>query len=370
MIEFPALLDRQSGVLQIEWHQAAFISEENKELFHIPYNELELSLSGENSNQYIIIHRRYPERIITVQDIKAIELLASYGVNSAKQVLKNSKNKNRLRWIAWSLPLGGLLFFILLFPLVLAFLPLSTMNALISPQQEKKIGLWIAKMNGPIEKENENGAIKNISLQSVKSLAEIIKQNSSELQEIDYEFYVSPNKESNAFATLGNIIVIHQGLLDEAETPEEIAGILAHEMAHIERGHTKKALYKQAGLLVGLGFIGLIAGPDIAALIGKGADLVSMQYSQIDEMAADKQAFYFLKNSQISNQGLISFFARKEKQNLLGGAAKALSFLSTHPLSSERIAQQQALAAMDQIKTRKDLKLSLKDFKSPQEISK
>ena len=95
-----------------------------------------------------------------------------------------------------------------------------------------------------------------------------------------------------------------------------------------------------------------------------------MQYSQIDEMAADKQAFYFLKNSQISNQGLISFFARKEKQNVMGGTMKALSFLSTHPLSSERIAQQQALAEIDQVKTRKDLQLTLKDFKSPQKISK
>jgi beta-barrel assembly-enhancing protease len=135
---------------------------------------------------------------------------------------------------------------------------------------------------------------------------------------------------SNAVALPGGNIVIFNALLREADGPDEIAGILAHEIAHIERRHVTEAMIRNMGL-------GLI----VAAFGGPtGANVETMlaaSYSRDAERNADAEAALMLSRAGISPLPTAEFFGRlAEQEAKLGGLVEGLSYISTHPMSNER----------------------------------
>ena len=140
----------------------------------------------------------------------------------------------------------------------------------------------------------------------------------------------------NAFALPGGIMVFTRGLIDEAGSAEEIAGIAAHELGHLAHDHSTRALYRSfaVALLIGVLFGDLTGG----ALAGGLAEwLVNTGYSREAERDADAFALERLKAAGIGTQGLADFFARlEEKHGSDGGPLFRL--LSTHPPTAERLA--------------------------------
>jgi Zn-dependent protease with chaperone function len=70
-----------------------------------------------------------------------------------------------------------------------------------------------------------------------------------------YEFYVADDSTVNAFAMPGGFVVMHTGLLALADSAEEVAGVLAHEIQHVEKRHSLKAIAKNAGLMVTISMV-------------------------------------------------------------------------------------------------------------------
>ena len=140
----------------------------------------------------------------------------------------------------------------------------------------------------------------------------------------------------NAFALPGGIMVFTRGLLDEAGSPEEIAGIAAHELGHLAHDHSTRALYRSfaVALLVGVLF-GDLTGGTLAG--GLAEWLVNTGYSREVERDADAFALERLKAAGIGTEGLADFFARLEEKH---GDESGLLFglLSTHPATAERLA--------------------------------
>ncbi len=153
----------------------------------------------------------------------------------------------------------------------------------------------------------------------------------------------------NAFAAPGGYIVLFSGVLKRAGSAEEVAGVLAHEMAHIELDHATR------GIIRDLGFALMIQG-----MLGGGhneaAKMVSflgqMRYSRINEMEADDKGLSFLKRAGINSKYMAKFFEhldaeekeKEKKDGKRGYADKILSYASTHPLTSERIQHLKAAA--------------------------
>jgi Zn-dependent protease with chaperone function len=129
----------------------------------------------------------------------------------------------------------------------------------------------------------------------------------------------------NAAALPGGHILIFEPLLAEAAGPDEVAGVLAHEIAHVERRHVTAAMIRQ--LSFGL-FVTLVGG-------GTGANLetfLSARYSRGAEAEADADAIAALERARISPGGAAGFFdrvARRERR--LGPIGAGLSYISTHP---------------------------------------
>lgn len=134
----------------------------------------------------------------------------------------------------------------------------------------------------------------------------------------------------NAAALPGGHIVIFDELLKQADGPDELAGVLAHEIAHVERRHTTQAMIRELGLGV---FISALGGTTGAS----AETLISARYSRSAETEADSDAIETLRRANISPVATAGFFDRLGRdEKKLGRVASTLSYVSTHPLSEER----------------------------------
>ncbi len=133
----------------------------------------------------------------------------------------------------------------------------------------------------------------------------------------------------NAVTLPGRQVVLFRGLLDAARSPDEVAGVLGHELGHVENRDAMTALLRDFG-------IGLLIGGADGGKIARA--LLSSRYSRSAERAADAHAIAALARADISPADTAAFFDRlaREESGMGTAAAGALVYLSTHPLSAER----------------------------------
>jgi beta-barrel assembly-enhancing protease len=147
-----------------------------------------------------------------------------------------------------------------------------------------------------------------------------------------YRWLIAQREEVNAFAAPGGVIVVHAGLIRQTASPEELAGVLAHEVAHVELRHSLHGLVKKAGFSILLSFV---MGDWSGTAIGGGiAALTEMKFSRDAETEADEEGLRRLVAAKISPHGMPQFFAKLAKKEMQG---PGLSILSTHPPSTERM---------------------------------
>lgn len=144
----------------------------------------------------------------------------------------------------------------------------------------------------------------------------------------------------NAFALPGGPIVVFDSLLNTLEHPAEFAALLAHEASHIEYRHSTRKLLNELGIAVLLGVLFGNSG-DIAGLVGQqGANLASLSYSRNLEREADDRGLALMVGRGIPPEGLPALLERLKAAEQEGGSG--LSFLASHPATSERIEKAKA----------------------------
>lgn len=142
----------------------------------------------------------------------------------------------------------------------------------------------------------------------------------------------------NAFAAPGGQIMLTRGLLADAENGEEVAAVLAHEMAHAVLAHPTRAIGRALGYR--LLFAALLGDATAAAAMAgqAGETLLNRSYSREAELEADRLALTLLDNAGIDSRGLVSFFERRQRSRLFVGP-RGSDILSTHPSFPARIEQ-------------------------------
>lgn len=147
----------------------------------------------------------------------------------------------------------------------------------------------------------------------------------------------------NAFALPGGRVIVFRGLIDEAENPDEIAAILAHEIGHIvNRDPTRDAL-RLAGSMGVLGLLfGDFAGGTVVLFMAN--QLINMTYSRAAETGADDYAHAKLSDAGLPPAALGTYFERLKDEH--GDAEGIAAHFSTHPQMAARIAA--ALAAQSE----------------------
>lgn len=155
--------------------------------------------------------------------------------------------------------------------------------------------------------------------------------------ESPYTYRVSVANSSlvNAFATLGGHVVLLRGLIEKAETPDEITGVLAHEIAHVSARHPTKGLIREMGVSL---IFSTLLGSALSFSPGAGelgTVLISLSYSRADEAQADAMAVEILDAANLRTGGLAAFFERLREADKDGFKIPAI--LSTHPQAEDRI---------------------------------
>jgi len=151
----------------------------------------------------------------------------------------------------------------------------------------------------------------------------------------------------NAFATAGQQMGLNTGLILEAENPNQLKGVIAHETGHLAAGHPiRSGELMRAGLrpmllTMGLGLLAMFAGaPDAGAvLLGSASQfgtLGALGYSREQEGRADQAAVGFLERTGQSGEGLVEFFDKFRYQEVFA-EARRYPYFRSHPLSSDRI---------------------------------
>ncbi|MEG3087885.1 M48 family metallopeptidase [Sphingomonas sp. PB4P5] len=134
----------------------------------------------------------------------------------------------------------------------------------------------------------------------------------------------------NAVTLPGGRIVIFDGLLRAAKSPDELAGVLGHEIGHVKNRDVMESLLRQLGLSVILGGLdGNVGGYTNA--------LLASSYSRSAESRADDFAIAMLRDAAVSPVATADFFRRLgAKQGKDGSVTRALAYLASHPVSSGR----------------------------------
>jgi beta-barrel assembly-enhancing protease len=133
------------------------------------------------------------------------------------------------------------------------------------------------------------------------------------------------NPNINAFAELGGKISLNKGLLEKAESAEEIAGVLAHEITHVSRRHILEGFVVH---LMTIGGIQMVFGS--SSNVGWTKYFLNMGFTRTQEAEADEGALLRLQKAHINNQGFKNFFERMKELDF------GLSFLSDHPSDESR----------------------------------
>lgn len=150
--------------------------------------------------------------------------------------------------------------------------------------------------------------------------------------ELDVEVVNSPIV--NALAAPGGRIIIFRGLIDKAESPEEVAGVLGHEMGHVLNLHSLKRLAQTMGMELVLALLG---GSNLGSI---SQQLILVSFSREAEHEADLTAIDLLDEAAISTKGAAEFFERISKknnhENVQGDWGNMQNYMATHPPSPER----------------------------------
>lgn len=176
--------------------------------------------------------------------------------------------------------------------------------------------------------------------------APVIK--AADLDPASVNFILVQDSNINAFVAGGQNVFLYTGLLMKSKSPDEVIGVIAHELGHIRGGHLirgkdamENASYEaMLGTILGIGAAILTGDGAAAGAISAGSSGMALNkllaFSRIQESSADQAALTFLQRAHMNPQGLVSFMERLENEEMLPVSQQS-EYVRTHPLTRDRV---------------------------------
>jgi beta-barrel assembly-enhancing protease len=298
-------------------------------------DSLEVGVTGFNEDTLQLSWERGGDtHAVTISDVAATRALVESAPPGFAPKLRRGHSTVHYHRRKWQAVIG-----------VLAGIALLV---LVGWWQSDAITGWIA---GRVSMETETGlgerALAQLELEheltqegeAAKAIAEI-GGRLTKGSRYRYRWYVSDEDEVNAYALPGGIVVVNKGMIEEANSAEEIAGVLAHEVQHIEHRHTLQQMIASAGWAA---VLAVVLG-DVSAITAVVLhQLGNLRNSRKLEAQADAEGMKALARAGIPLDGMATLFRRLQAdEKKRGGDGPAL--LSSHPATDERIAELDQLA--------------------------
>jgi predicted Zn-dependent protease len=154
----------------------------------------------------------------------------------------------------------------------------------------------------------------------------------------EFRFTVVDDSAVNAYALPGGFVTVNTGLLDAADSGEEVAAVLAHELAHVTERHGTQRVLRQLGTVALISLV--FGGGDLEKPAELAGSLASSAYDRDQEAEADRVGLATLQGAGIDPAGMARFFERVSAS----AGAQIPAFLSTHPDPGDRAERARAAA--------------------------
>jgi predicted Zn-dependent protease len=218
--------------------------------------------------------------------------------------------------------------------------------SLISVRQEVEIGQQAQAQVRAQTPEVRDAAVTNY----VRSLGRRLAAQADGPQ-YPYSFSVANYREINAFALPGGPVWVNRGAIEAAQNESQLAGVIAHEIAHIANRHAAEQLTKGLVANVGLGVLNVFlrgesgAGADVARVgAGMAANLTMLKFSRNDEREADEKGLVYMARAGYDPRSMAEFMRiLRERQGRDPGSVQ--TFFSSHPAPGERFERLDSQAA-------------------------
>jgi predicted Zn-dependent protease len=216
-------------------------------------------------------------------------------------------------------------------------------GSIISPQEEYLIGqsfFWRLQQSVELIDDPEiNSYLRSVGYRLVTN---------SDAPYLPFTFFMVKNPVVNAFAAPGGFIGVHSGLMLTSQTEDEMASVLAHEIAHITQRHLLRSFEKskQVNLATTVGLIAAVllgvadpsAGTAALMAVQAGGVQAQLNFSRAHESEADNLGMQTLVRSGFDAQAMPAFFERLQQASRYYGGDSIPDFLRAHPVTTERIA--------------------------------
>ena len=165
-----------------------------------------------------------------------------------------------------------------------------------------------------------------------------------------YNFRIVALRDSsvNAFAAPGGFIGVNAGLLREARSPEELAGVLAHEIQHVTLRHSTRSILREVPMRLAIS--ALVGGTGIETAASVAGTIGAFTYRRDDELEADREGLRLLGAAEIAREPAADFIERLQQER--ASSPGLANYLSTHPAPLQRAAELRRLAALERGPTR------------------
>ncbi len=171
--------------------------------------------------------------------------------------------------------------------------------------------------------------------------------------DLAWEFKVFDSPEVNAFVLPGGKVGFFKGLMDLAQSDDELAAVMGHEVGHVQARHAAERMSQELALQMGVQLAAVALSEEygqnasaIAGALGMGAVYgVILPYSRQHEFEADELGVGFMAGASYAPQAAVSFWERMIEATGGGSGGQVAALLSTHPASDERLERLRAVVA-------------------------
>ena len=305
---------------------------EPSQRFSIPLNQCKLDLGGA-SDRMVFCRTEDGSLTIFCEDkrfAKELDMQSGGLLGNQLQSLKKDQfaTANRFRfWVGVSALACGLLLLVGYFGVLWAAKSVVRSLPIAIDKQIGKLAVDSMETGKKLDE-------KHPATQLVREIVSKLKPHAA-IPSMEFNVRVVENDDVNAFALPGGEIVVFTGLIKAAKTPEQIAGVLAHEMSHATLRHGLQSVSQSMGIIAA---IQLLVG-DVGGLVALGAGIakhsILTSYSRGSETEADLEGARMLHEAKIDPDAMADFFALlKEKA---GDLPDAVAWISTHPQHETRV---------------------------------
>jgi len=308
-----------------------------------PLAEIELSLGGHNDQHLFLVRRGSPKATLSTSDLALLDHPAFAGHSAVRA--QASRTRRQAGRIPRPLIAAGIILLALLAGLVALVVQkdrvIHSLAKKIPMEWEREFGKTIYDQLAKDHKILTNHVAFAAQVRAVtNALLPVIARDG-----LDYHFYIIEDTNLNAFAVPGGHVFIHTALLSAVKRPEELAGVLAHEIAHVTQRHGFRKLLDTAGLWFAVSAVfGDVEG--ITAVLVEGSQfLLNQKFSRDFEREADDVGWEYLVAANVNPRGMIDFFAtlkKEQEKSPAGQMAEEYNLISTHPATAERMERLEA----------------------------